>query len=188
MSDEIVDGMPVDEEVVEAEVAPAPVSSLLMVMGDAAVPTLDLHLFDEAYPVGYYVQGKVPVSEAKVRSGARSIRVEEMKREGGGNRAERRHRQSPEMAQVVSWDEDEFFLNKCREQIEGFRLVGVNAQTGEQTVVQFATDKAANEVVYRRWLHPKNRNFRELLEDYLDWIAGRGDEELEAQFAVLGNA
>jgi hypothetical protein len=174
------------DETAEAVAPTEVVPSLMLVMGDVAVPPLELNRFDAAYPAGYFVQAQVPPSETKVRRGARSMRVEEVKSVGGGNRAQRRHKQTPEMVQVVDWDEDAFFLNKCREQITGFRLLGVDPKTGAQAVVLF--NPANNEDVYRRWLHPKNANFRDLLEEYLDWVAGRDDGELDAQFEILGNA
>jgi hypothetical protein len=157
--------------------------SLLLVMGDVAVPPLVLHEFDEEYPEGYFVQAKVPDSEAKITKSAREMRYVPVG--GGGNRAQRRGKQATDMEGIASWDEELYFLNKCREQITEFRLMGVDPKTGATMTVVF--NPANNEAVYKRWLHPKNRNFRELLEDYLDWVAGRDNGELEELFAVLGN-
>jgi hypothetical protein len=174
------------EVVQEAEAAPAEVTpSLMLVLGEATVPALVLHKFDAAYPDGYFIQAQVPASEAKIRQSGREIRFENVVVKGG-NRAQRRAGGKTEARQLVQWDEDEFFLAKCEAQITKFRLLGKDAKTGQQTEVVF--NPTGNDDVYRRWLHPKNKNFRELLEQYLDWVAGRDDGEFDEQFEILGNA
>jgi hypothetical protein len=180
------DGQATPTEEVEAPVAPS--ASLRIAIGDVDAPRLELSVLDDAFPAGYWVEAKEPKSESVVRRGVNPVRLEQTPT----NRAQRRHGGQADDASgqraSAELDLDVWFVNKCREQITAFHLPGVD-KAGNAVDIEFdARDKSANETLYRRWSKPRNLRFRVLLEDYLDWVAGRDIEGLAEEFEVLGNA
>lgn len=182
----------------------SPSPSLMMIMGDVEAPALRLVEFDENYgkdangenvlgdPRQYFVQAKVPASEDAVRKGARSISFAESAGEARNRRERRKGGGTTSVSQQIEWSEETYFLNKCEHQITDFLLLGMDVKTKQVKAVSFHDlTKDQRRETYRGWLRPQNRNFRGLLEDYLDWVAGRADGDdaaaLDEEFAALGN-
>ena len=184
-----------DQDVGTVAAPETPALSLVLVMEDPEAPPLVMHLFDAGYPEGYFIKAKAPASEAAIQKAARRISIEDLSE--GLNRQERRSRKrvvakEGDQAMTVELDDDEFFIQKCLFQITDFRLVNQSSKPGMPADLKYDESKRGrnpwNEQIYRAFLKVGSDNFRDLVEKYLDWVAGRGDEDVSRQFEILGNA
>jgi hypothetical protein len=194
------DDMMVDEEETEEETeedggGQGISSSFMLAIGDMPVPPLQISLFAHGYPEWAFVQARVPLEdEDTIRNAGSHIDASGLAQEMG-NREQRRAAgkrggRTDDMGLKVTQTVDKWFLAKCRYQVTGFKLLGTNPD-GTERIVEFDAAKSgnneANRAMFRNFLRPQSLEFRRLVENYLDWVAGRTDEFAE-DFAKLGNA
>lgn len=77
------------------------------------------------------------------------------------------------------------FIAKCRVQITGFKLVAKMGSTGQIVTREFG-DATQNDEIFVSWLQPGNERMKDLVEGFLDKLAGR-DTPTQKDFEALGN-
>jgi len=188
----------VDEvEVEQAEEHQFPVasSSFIVAIGEQPVPALKIAAFADGAPAEWFVQAKHPRGdEAKIRDAGVGVTIDYGPAQ---NRAQRRGKrvaegQAAAPKGIMRQDPDAHFLAKCRYQITGFALPARKVGSdGSPTLTRFDIKdygwNQGNIDVYEAVLYAPDQTFRNLLEDYLDWVAGR-DLDTQYDFEALGNA
>lgn len=172
--------------------APETVSeSYDMVMGGGATPRLVISEYIPTAAADSFVQARATgVREDDIIAESSHY---ELKGMAGGNREARRAARKGKdvQAQVVGTvSPQRAFLAKCRVQITDYRLKAREPQEqGGRVITRTynAQNPGANDEIYASWLLPGNERMRDLVEGYLDHVAGRGTPA-EEDFEALGNA
>lgn len=177
-SSEVEDGMV--EEIAEAtgvEQATPGMASLSFVVAIEEEPVPPLRLSAFGGEASWFVQAKHPKGdEGKIRRSATGMSVVQSKDDADED----------EGREVkVQVDPDAAFLGKCLYGITEFTL-----PTNEGRTRSFDHSKggnAKNREVYEAILYARDQGFRKVLEEYLDWVAGRSYKAVH-DFEALGNA
>ena len=176
MGSEVEEGMveEIAEETGVEQQAPGMASlSFVVAIGEEDVPPLRLSAFGG--DASWFVQGRHPRGdESKIRRAATGMSVVQSNSDEDDEEREVK----------VQVDPDAAFLGKCRFQITGFTLP---TTVGVKKFDYSRGGNAQNNEVYEGILYARDQGFRKVLEEYLDWVAGRPHKAVH-DFEALGNA
>lgn len=180
------------EGAVVEEEFPVASSSFIVAIGEAPVPPLKLAAFGEGVPAEWYVQGKHPRGdEAKITDAGMGVTIDYGAAQNRSQRRGKRNVEGQAPKGILRQNADAHFLAKCQYQITGFSLPARPVGSGVEPTLTTMDKREGgwnkgNINVYEAILYSPDQTFRNLLEDYLDWVAGR-PLETQYDFEALGN-
>lgn len=180
-----------DGEAMETDAAPVAdydISDFVVVMDEVEAPRLQLSKLRPGLPDDWFVQAKHPRgNEQKITDqGSRTeldysdVKKKRTNGDGGGG-----------VKGQVHFNPGAYFLAKCRYQIMDFALPLVPKGKTAQVLMRYDSANGgankSNQEVYEAILYSPKQGLREMIEDYLDAVAGR-EAGADYEWDALGNA
>jgi len=153
--------------------------SFVVAMEEAPAPDLRLARFAAGAPEEWFVSAKNPrAKESKITDAGLGVEIDYGPAQRRGDKQKRSGAKG-----TMRQDPNAHFLAKCRYQITGFALPVRVKSGGDAALTRHDNanggDNKGNLAVYEAILYAHDQGLRVLLEDYLDWVAGR---PLDSQF------